>query len=113
MPAAGPRAGGTAMKTRTSTRPKISGLDRFENRLLRRPGYRKVVAATTLVAKISARLLEHRSKHGLTQAQLAKSAGVSRKAINEIEGLNQANPGLKTLEGLAKALQLSVSSLLA
>jgi DNA-binding XRE family transcriptional regulator len=101
------------MKTKTNPRAQTSPLDRFEAKLLKKPSYRKVHAETALVARISVRLIEHRAKHGLTQAALAAAAGISRKALNEIEVLAQTNPGLKTLEALAQALRIPVATLLA
>lgn len=35
--------------------------------------------------KLANRLTEHRQARGLTQAQLAEAAGVSRKTINTVE----------------------------
>jgi DNA-binding XRE family transcriptional regulator len=50
--------------------------------------------------------------HALSQATLAKEAGLSRKALNEIEGLVNTNPSLKTLEALAHALHMPLPKLI-
>jgi len=44
-----------------------------------------------------------RDKHGLTQAQLAKRAGVSQQQIAKLESPN-ANPTLQTIKAIAQAL---------
>jgi len=92
---------------------KISDLDRLESELLKRPAYHRVHAQTQSIAKIAAKVIRFRASKGLSQAALAKSAGISRKLLNEIEGLNNDNPGLKTIEALAAAMHLPVNKLLA
>ena len=90
-----------------------SVLDRFEAQMLKRSGYRKVYAQSETVAKVAAKVIRYRQDHDLSQAALAKAAGLSRKALNEIEGLVNLNPSLKTLESLAEALQIPLSKMLA
>jgi DNA-binding XRE family transcriptional regulator len=87
-------------------------LDKFEAQLLKRPGYRKVHAQTATVSKVAAKVIRYRQDHSLSQAALAKAAGLSRKALNEIEGLVNVNPGLKTLEALAQAIHMPLGKLL-
>ena len=88
-------------------------MDRFENRLLKKAGYRKAQAKASTVSKVAAKIIRYRQEHALCQASLAKAAGLSRKALNEIEGLVNTNPSLKTLEALAAALRLPLPKLLA
>jgi DNA-binding XRE family transcriptional regulator len=97
----------------TKVLEKISDLDRFESKLLKRPGYKKIDAETKTVSKIAAKVILYRQAHNLTQAGLAKKAGLSRKAVNEIEGLTNINPSLKTLEALAGALQMPLEKFVA
>jgi len=91
----------------------VSELDRFENLLLKRPGYRKAQGKASTVSKVAAKVIRYRQEHSLSQGALAKAAGLSRKALNEIEGLVNTNPSLKTLEALASALHLPLPKLLA
>lgn len=91
----------------------ISALDRFEARQLKRASYRKVHAKTESISKIAARIIRYRSDKHLTQAALAKSAGFSRKQLNEIEVLENTNPSLRTLEMLAFTMRMPVSRLVA
>lgn len=61
---------------------------------------------------IRLRVQEVRESLGLTQAQLADKAGVSRATVNRYE--NQAVGGIDfdTLEALANALDVNAASLL-
>ena len=47
----------------------------------------------------------------MTQAELAKKAGVARTAINDLEA-GRRNPGLETLLNVAKALRRPLSELI-
>jgi DNA-binding XRE family transcriptional regulator len=92
---------------------KTSELDRLEAKLLKRPSYHRVHAQTQSISKIAAKVIRFRASKGLSQAAMAKTAGISRKLLNEIEGLNNDNPSLKTLEALAAAMHMPVNKLLA
>lgn len=62
------------------------------------------------VTSIGQRIREVRMARGLTQEQLGERAGLSYKAIGEIErGLG--NPTVGTLDTIAAALQIDVSAL--
>ena len=52
-----------------------------------------------------------RERRGLTQAALAKAAGVHRVYVAQIEGQTKV-PSIATLEKLAKALNVKVGRLL-
>jgi DNA-binding XRE family transcriptional regulator len=93
--------------------PERSSLDGFEAQMLKRPGYRKADAHVATVSKVAAKVIRYRQAHSLSQAALAQASGLSRKALNEIEGLVNVNPSLKTLEALAKALHMPLSKLIA
>lgn len=95
-------------------RPRATtDVERLEAEALKRPSYRKIYEETLAVSKVSDRAIIFRGEHKLTQAALAKKSGISRKALNEIECMINTNPTLKTLEGLAKAMKITVSELLA
>ncbi len=53
----------------------------------------------------------HRSRRGVSLAQLASAAGVSKAAVVALEA-GRGNPTLSTLAGIADALGISVSDLL-
>lgn len=53
-----------------------------------------------------------RLKAGLSQEELAFEAGLTRNYISNIE-LGQKSPSLDTIEVLARALEISASSLIA
>jgi DNA-binding XRE family transcriptional regulator len=88
-----------------------SAIALLEARLAKRPGYRRAKAELSTVAKVAAKLIHYRQDHALSQAALAAKAGLSRKALNEIEGLVNTNPNLKTLEALAGALKMKLGEL--
>ena len=56
------------------------------------------------------RLRELRERKGMTQAALANEAGVSRAYLSRLE-MGRHDPPLSTLRRLAKALGVSVASL--
>lgn len=49
-----------------------------------------------------------RTIKGLSQQEVAKSAGISYEYLNKIENLKMTNPSSKTLQKIAKALNVSV-----
>jgi len=48
----------------------------------------------------------------MTQQQLANLSGISQSYINELERGKKKNPSKKTLDKLAKGLEVSVSDIL-
>jgi DNA-binding XRE family transcriptional regulator len=88
-----------------------SALDRLETEFMKRVSYRKVHSETESVVRIAEKLVDYRAKTGLSQEALAKKAGISRKQVNEIEGLGNTNPSLKTVEALARAMDSTLSNL--
>jgi transcriptional regulator with XRE-family HTH domain len=62
------------------------------------------------VASVGQRIRELRMARGMTQEQLGERAGLSYKAVGEIErGLG--NPTIGTLDTIAAALQIDLSAL--
>jgi len=63
------------------------------------------------VAKMAKRLQQLRAAKGWSQRDLAERAGISREYLARLETARQ-DPTLRTLEKLAKALHVKVSTLL-
>jgi DNA-binding XRE family transcriptional regulator len=91
----------------------VSRTQEFEAQLLKRSAYRRLHAKTESISRVAAKIIHFRAGKGLSQAALAKIAGISRKQLNEIEVLENTNPGLRTLESLASAMGMPVNKLLA
>jgi transcriptional regulator with XRE-family HTH domain len=60
--------------------------------------------------KLIMRLKLHRAKQGLSQADLAEEAGITREYIARLE-TGHHDPSLSTLVKLAKALKVKVGEL--
>jgi transcriptional regulator with XRE-family HTH domain len=63
------------------------------------------------IQRFGKQLLRLRTRRGLTQDQLAVTAGLSRTFVTRLE-LGQHDPSLSTLVRVAKALRVSVTELL-
>ena len=63
------------------------------------------------IQRFGKQLQQLRTRRGLTQEQLAVTAGLSRTFLTRLE-LGQSDPSLSTLVRLAKALRVSVTELL-
>jgi transcriptional regulator with XRE-family HTH domain len=61
---------------------------------------------------LSANLTFERARKRLSQAELAKRAGVSRYTIVRLESAEYANPGLEMLDKLAQTLEVPLHRLL-
>ncbi len=61
--------------------------------------------------KIGLRIVELRGKKGWSQADLARACGKDRQAIEKLEN-GRVNPTLYTLFELAKALEVSLNTLI-
>jgi putative transcriptional regulator len=68
------------------------------------------VKKTDLNKKIGQRIIDQRTKKGFTQADLARACGKDRQAIEKLES-GKVNPTLYTLYEIAKALDISITSL--
>lgn len=66
---------------------------------------------TGIEKKLAKRLKELRKKAGLTQEKLAELSGIDYKHIQLLESKNPPSATLKTLEKIATALGISISSL--
>ncbi len=64
-----------------------------------------------ITALIGKRIRILRLERGLTQGDIEAATGVSRSHLSKIESGKVANPGLDTLEKIAKALKVSISFL--
>ena len=53
-----------------------------------------------------------RTKRGLTQAQLAESAGVSQPYLSQLEAGAKERPAVQIVQKLAKALGVKIEDLL-
>ena len=57
-------------------------------------------------------LKHYRMRLGMTQADLAKKAGINRSYLASLESESQSNTSLRTIEKLADALEVNVVDLL-
>lgn len=62
--------------------------------------------------KLGKRIKELRSRKKITQEKLADSASIDYKYLQTIEGKTPPNVKIETLEKIAKALDVKLSSLL-
>ncbi|MCB9772629.1 MAG: helix-turn-helix transcriptional regulator [Candidatus Omnitrophica bacterium] len=67
---------------------------------------------TDIRIKLAKRLRKLREENKLTQEQLAEASGVDYKHIQLLESKDPSAAKIDTLEKIAKAFKLSVSSLL-
>lgn len=72
--------------------------------------YALTVITWCMASRLAKRLKELRAERGLTQAALAKRAGVTLSYIGRLE-IGMHDPQLSTLMKLAKALKVSVAEL--
>jgi putative transcriptional regulator len=68
------------------------------------------VKKNDLNKKIGQRIIDLRTKKGLSQSDLARACGKDRQAIEKLEN-GKVNPTLYTLYEIAGALEVSLSSL--
>jgi transcriptional regulator with XRE-family HTH domain len=61
---------------------------------------------------MSQQIRKQREASGLTQAELAKKAGVTQAYLSALENGSRKNPSLDLLRKLAKALKTDVAELL-
>jgi putative transcriptional regulator len=69
------------------------------------------VKKSDLNKKIGNRIVELREKQGLSQSDLARACGKDRQAIEKLEN-GKVNPTLYTLYEIAKALEVSLTTLI-
>lgn len=68
--------------------------------------------ANTLAAVIGTRISQRRAQRGMTAAELARRADLSKATLSALES-GSANPTISTLDALAVALRIPLSDLLA
>lgn len=61
--------------------------------------------------KIQDKIAEYRKANGLTQAEFAELGGLTREAVQAIENGRVENPGLETLLGIARAMNIGIDEL--
>lgn len=66
----------------------------------------------TNLKRLGEKIKHLRKEKGLTQEKLAELAKIDPKTIIEIENARRRNPTLKTLNKIAKALNITSTSLL-
>lgn len=64
------------------------------------------------MGNIAQNIKKYRKKMGLSQDKLSKISGVTYNTIIKIESGATSNPRVETLNGIAKALGLTVDNLL-
>jgi DNA-binding XRE family transcriptional regulator len=88
---------------------RLSDMPTFDEVLdgqLSDPRFRREWERTRLARDVAAELVRRRVEHGLTQAALARRAGVSRSTIARLEAADH-KPSPAVLAGLAASLGLS------
>jgi len=61
--------------------------------------------------KLSEKITAFRKDNDLTQAQFADLGGLTRETVQAIENGRVENPGLETLLGIAKAMNITLDEL--
>lgn len=79
----------------------------FLNEQLKDLDFKKEWDALEPEYQIVREMLDAREKEGLSQAELSKLSGVSQADISRLENAS-ANPSLKTLKRLARAMGMAV-----
>jgi DNA-binding XRE family transcriptional regulator len=97
------------LRERVGRGVKLSDMPTFDQVLedqLSDPRFRDEWERTRLAHEVATELVRYRAEHSLTQAALARRAGVSRSTIARLEAADH-EPSLAVLTGLAKSLGLS------
>lgn len=71
----------------------------------------RLVKKTELNKKIGQRIVDLRKKQGWSQSDLARACGKDRQAIEKLEN-GKVNPTLYSLYEIAKALEVSLSTVI-
>lgn len=82
--------------------------DDFKKKSLRDPKVKAAYDALEDEFKVIAEMIDARQKKKLTQAGLAKKAGMQQAAIARLES-GKSNPRYKTLNKIAKALDKKIA----
>lgn len=89
----------------------MRGDDLFAEIYAKSPTIHKIAAEVDPPYILAANIIDYRHARGLTQASLAKLAGIAQPRIAEIE-CGESNPRLSTITRLALALDVTVGDLL-
>lgn len=90
-------------------------MDDFEKYLkeaLKNPVFAKSWEELEIPFRIIKNMLNRRYELGLTQHQLAERCGLKVELIEDIEFANYENLDIKTLEKIAKGLEMDIADLL-
>ena len=85
----------------------MTKFDDFLNEQLKDPEIRKEWDALEPEFAIMQAMIDARKRSGLTQKELSKKTGIAQSDISKLENGN-ANPSLKTLQRLAKGMDMTV-----
>lgn len=89
----------------------MRGDDFFAELYAQNPRIHKIAAEVDPPYILAANIIDYRHARGLTQAALAKLAGIAQPRIAEIE-CGESNPRLSTITRLALALDVTAGDLL-
>lgn len=85
----------------------MTDLNKFREEQLRDPEFQAYYHEMQPLADISKSLIAARMEKNLTQKELSKLTGISQADISRIESCD-ASPSLRTLQKLAKGLDMQV-----
>ena len=83
----------------------MAAAEDFDLRAARNPAFRAERDRLADYAAIAAQIILYRTRHGLTQEELARRVGTSHSAISRIES-GQHKTSVETLRRIADALNL-------
>lgn len=83
----------------------LNTVDEVLDDLLKDPEFREEWNRTALARAVSLRLIQYRTKHGLSQTQLAEKIGVKQPAVARLEA-GEKNPTWETLTRLSQTLHI-------
>ena len=85
----------------------MTTLDEFLEEQLQNPEFKEEYDALEPEFVVMQALIDARKDNGMTQKELSAATGISQADISRLEHGN-GNPSLKTLQRIAKALQMSL-----
>ncbi|MBQ9438059.1 MAG: helix-turn-helix transcriptional regulator [Lachnospiraceae bacterium] len=85
----------------------MTTLDEFLEEQLQNPEFKEEYDALEPEFVVMQALIDARKDNGMTQKELSAATGISQADISRLEHGN-GNPSLRTLQRIAKALQMSL-----